>query len=201
MNSEEGMSMAKMAVTVLLVVLVIGAVVAIVYAAYSWFGSGTDKLTDNVNSIQASQYSQYDNSQVSGSDVLAALKNYRDSDMCIFISNLNNQNKEFRAKHPGSLTAYNYCVLAEDTDSSFKNTKLAIDKDNGNWYIGGSRDTAVSRKFKDEDMVDLDKNTNMTPTTTQGNADCYVKSTATWYAQLVYDNTDDVCGILFRQMN
>ena len=37
MNSEEGISLAKMAVAVLLVVLVIGAVVAIVYAASSWF--------------------------------------------------------------------------------------------------------------------------------------------------------------------
>ena len=54
MNSEEGVSLAKMAVTVLLVVLVIGAVVAIVYAAYSWFSSGTDKLGAQVISIDKS---------------------------------------------------------------------------------------------------------------------------------------------------
>ena len=49
MNSDEGISLAKMAVAVLLVVLVIGAVVAIVYKAYSWFNSGADKLGDQFN--------------------------------------------------------------------------------------------------------------------------------------------------------
>ena len=73
MNSEEGVSLAKMAVTVLLVVLVIGAVVAIVYKAYSWFNSGSDKLGDQVTSIGSSSYSQYDDVMVKGTDVLSAL--------------------------------------------------------------------------------------------------------------------------------
>ena len=86
MNSDEGISLAKMAVAVLLVVLVIGAVVAIVYKAYSWFNSGADKLGDQVNSIDSSSYSTYDDSQVSGTDVLTALKTYRDSDIAIVIA-------------------------------------------------------------------------------------------------------------------
>ena len=69
MNSDEGISLAKMAVAVLLVVLVIGAVVAIVYKAYSWFNSGADKLGDQVNSIDSSSYSTYDDSQVSGTEI------------------------------------------------------------------------------------------------------------------------------------
>ena len=87
MNSEEGMSMAKMAVTVLLVILVIGAVVGIVYMAYSWFNSGTDKLSDTVTSIDKSSFSNYDDAQVTGSEVLSALRNYRESDICIAIVN------------------------------------------------------------------------------------------------------------------
>ena len=87
MNSEEGTSLAKMAVTVLLVVLVIGAVVGVVYMAYSWYTSGSDKLGDQVNSLDSSAYSQFDDKQCTGTDVLTALKTYRDSDVAIFIDN------------------------------------------------------------------------------------------------------------------
>ena len=87
MNSEEGTSLAKMAVTVLLVVLVIGAVVGVVYMAYSWYTSGTDKLGDQVNSLDSSAYSQFDDKQCTGTDVRTALKTYRDSDVAIFIDN------------------------------------------------------------------------------------------------------------------
>ena len=87
MNSEEGTSLAKMAVSVLLVVLVIGAVVTVVYMAYSWFTSGSEKLGDQVNSLDSSAYSQYDDTQITGTDVLTALKTCRDSDVAIVIDN------------------------------------------------------------------------------------------------------------------
>lgn len=197
MNSEEGMSLAKMAVTVLLVVLVIGAVVALVYTAYSWFNSGSDKLGDQVNSIDASSYSQYDDAQVSGTDVLTALKTYRDSDIAIFICNATNGG--YDPAGTSVSTAFNYCGLAtQSTDYSSADgtgktvNSLAINGE-GLWAgvtISWNANTGLANR-----------NTNFSPTTNKSLAACYVKQGGQFYSNLVYDDTTgEVCGILFRQM-
>ena len=193
MNSEEGTSLAKMAVAVLLVVLVIGAVVAIVYAAYSWFNSGTSKLSDQVMSIDKSAYSQYDDAQVSGTDVLSALKSYRESDIAILI--MNNQNNSGNPAYDAAATTakcMNYCAMViPEADANGLSTITKNDT-SGLWEV---------------DKIDFNgavakRNTNFSPTTTTSNAQAYVKQSAKWYANLVYSKeTGDVCGIMFRQMN
>lgn len=197
MNSEEGMSMAKMAVTVLLVVLVISAVAGIVYAAYSWFTSGTDKLADNVTSISDSAMSQYDDQTVSGSDVLSALKQYRNSDIVICISNLKNQNGTFSSTQTDT-KCYAYCALPKNATAAAEFTLNYGD-------VGGS--VGEQYHFKDgfkyaTDGISIERNTNFSPATTKSNADAFVKQSASFYANLVYDaSTGDVAGIIFRQMN
>lgn len=204
MNSDEGVSLAKMAVTVLLVVLVIGAVVAIVYAAYSWFSSGTDKLGDQVTSIDKSAFSQYDDTKVSGTDVLSALKTYRESEIAIFISNLKNQDGTYTATpRTGTIKSYNYCALASDGN----NAQVAGEEcslvryDEATGSLAGCF-TIENGLYYDEATQNLARNTNFSPTTTNSRANEFVKQSANWYANLVYDETTgDVCGILFRQMN
>lgn len=210
MNSEEGVSLAKMAVTVLLVVLVIGAVVAVVYAAYSWFNSGTSKLGDQVTSIDKSAYSQYDDTQVSGTDVLSALKAYRESEIGIFIANSKATGNTAFVSAPASgatVQAMNYCALAGGTGNGAStvtptktgsNYLMTVTYDGSQWGV-----TAIS--YKDaagNDTAVAMSNTNFSPTTQTNNAACYVKQSAKWYSNLVYSSeTGDVCGILFRQMN
>lgn len=214
MNSEEGMSLAKMAVTVLLVVLVIGAVVAIVYAAYAWYTKGTDKLTDQVVSIDKSSFSQYDNAQVSGSDVLSALKTYRESDIAIIICNLNNQGGTFTQPKTGegatdtSVAGYNYCALINVATVNEKGEVTKTDAQTAdalatvNWKTKDGYWSVAGLAFDQGDKVSLKRNTNFSPTTTQGDAAHFVKQSANWYANLITDkSTGDVCGILFRQMN
>lgn len=197
MSSDEGMSMAKMAVTVLLVVLVIGAVVGIVYAAYSWFNSGTDKLSDNVSSISDTALSQYDDCVVHGDDVLAALKNFRNSEYTVLISNLKNQGNTY-SQTPKSVDAMAYCALP----TGFQANKTANVKYN---EIGGtslgSQYNVDGLLYKDDAVVPQ-VNTNFSPTTTKSNKDAFVKKSAQWYSNLVYDNTTgDIVGVIFRQMN
>lgn len=199
MNSEEGVSLAKMAVTVLLVVLVIGAVVAIVYSAYSWFTSGADKLGDQVVSIDKSSFSQYDDAQVSGTDVLSALKAYREADIAIVIANKNNQNPTGFKKDTAPTTAYNYCAIIADATKDATTGAYTV-----NLVYNNSRFETNDGKglMWGDDNISLTRNTNFSPTTTQGNSNQFVKQSATWYANLIYDSTTgDVCGILFRQMN
>ena len=191
MNSEEGMSMAKMAVTVLLVVLVIGAVVALVYAAYSWFSGGSDKLADTVTSIDKSSFSQYDDAQVSGTGVLSALKSYRESDIAIFIANTQCQSGGFK-QPPESTNCYVYCALPKDWEAG-KSKQLTYNKTS-------SRFEFESFQY-DGSGVNITKNTNFSPTTTAGSAETYVRQSANWSANLVYDTaTDEIAGIIFRQM-
>ena len=215
MNSEEGISLAKMAVAVLLVVLVIGAVVAIVYAAYSWFNGGTEKLGDQVSSIGASAYSQYDDVQVTGNDVLSALKTFRDADFAVVICNNNNYNTNttFQPGNPGSvnvLDARNYCAKLRKVAAG----KDAENKDDGTFTltITGSGDPAdgsivYSNNRFETTNIDFNasgisqKNTNFSPTTDSSFAHSFVRTTGTFYSKLLYSSeTGDACGVIFFQV-
>jgi len=213
MNSDEGMSMAKMAVAILLVVLVIGAVVALVYAAYSWYSSGSDQLTDNVTSIGDSTLAQYDNQTVSGSDVLSALKNFRNSELSIFIANLQLQkgtdtNYTFNSGQVGVKSCPVYCALPKDvatTTTGGDGSQTTVDPtfDLKAAEVSGVGNVYCIDGFEYEtDQITIKRNTNFSPTTTKSNTTAYVRQNAQWYSNLVYDETTgDVAGIVFRQMN
>ena len=199
MNSEEGMSMAKMAVMILLAVLVIGAVVGLVFMAYSWFSSGNDKLTDTVTSIDKASYSQFDDKQVSGTDVISALSTYRESDIAIFVSNKSNGGYDVYAAGSGAIKACNYCALVSNNGS-----EPTADNNNNYVYSLTQADGKItcSDFAYDASGIATIRNTNFSPTTTNSNSNAYVKQSAKWYSKLVYsETTDDVAGILFMQMN
>ena len=215
MNSEEGISLAKMAVAVLLVVLVIGAVVAIVYAAYSWFNGGTEKLGDQVSSIGASAYSQYDDVQVTGNDVLSALKTFRDADFAVVISNNNNYNTNttFQPGNPSSvnaLDARNYCAKLRKVEAG----KDAEQKDDGTFTLaitgkGDPTDGSIVYHNNRFETTNIDfnasgisqKNTNFSPTTDSSFSHAFVRTTGTFYSKLLYSSeTGDACGVIFFQV-
>lgn len=199
MNSEEGMSMAKMAVTVLLVILVIGAVVGIVYMAYSWFNSGTDKLSDTVTSIDKSSFSNYDDAQVTGAEVLSALRNYRESDICIAIRNTNNNQGYDAANGPVDQCPV-YIALPTGAATQNNLSKVTIKHEKVNEAIGEAYCIDGFQYAKDN--ISVVKNTNFSPTTTTSSVDTYVKQSAKWYANLIYNKaTGEIAGILFRQMS
>ena len=200
MNSEEGTSLAKMAVTVLLVVLVIGAVVGVVYMAYSWYTSGTDKLGDQVNSLDSSAYSQFDDKQCTGTDVLTALKTYRDSDVAIFIDN--GKCGAGYALDATSATVKNYCALAVGAavDNGTNTYDISLNNQEGKWFIGTGTDKADIDFDNTAGMAK--RNTNFSPTQTKGSTyeKAYVSQKANFYSNLVYDSEGEVCGIMFRRM-
>lgn len=191
MNSQEGMDLAKMAVTVLLVVLVVGAVFFIAYKAYAWFTSGSDKLGDQVTSIDKSAYSRYDDAQVTGSDVTSALKTYRETDIAVFVCNKSNGGY---TDGQTAVNAYNYCAVADGFDAQTSAQSLAYDEDEGGYHFGG---------YTLDSSTNMPKhNTNFSPCSTKSSSDTYVKTSAKFYSKLVYDDTTgEVGGILFMQMN
>lgn len=200
MDSQEGISLGKMAVAILLVLLVIGAVVSIAYAAYSWFTSGADKLEDQVVSIDKSSFSQYDDAIVSGSNVLSALKTYRESNIAVLISNTNIRGGGAYAAG-ADVQCANYCALVDGAHVQNANdNKEKVDYQVQVTYVNDQYQLA-GLDYAD-DGVSINKNTNFSPTTQTGRKNCFVKQTADWYANLVYDaETGDVAGILFQQVN
>lgn len=204
MDSKEGMDMAKMAVQILLVLVVISAVVALLYLAYSWFNSGSAKLGDQVNSIDSSAYSMYDDAQVTGTDVLTALKTYRDADLCIVIANgkdsSNYASSIGKKGGPDAISGLNYCA------------KIAT-KEGGTEWVAGTADKVVELTYNNDryEVPDLvwnpntgitDRNTNFSPTTQKSNANAYVKTGAQFYSKLIYSTaTGEMCGIVFTIMD
>ena len=204
MDSKEGMDMAKMAVQILLVLVVISAVVALLYLAYSWFNSGSAKLGDQVNSIDSSAYSMYDDAQVTGTDVLTALKTYRDADLCIVIANGKNSSNYAssigKEGGPGAISGLNYCA------------KIA-NEEGGDEWVAGTADKVVELTYNNDryEVPDLvwnpntgitDRNTNFSPTTQKSNANAYVKTGAQFYSKLIYSTaTGEMCGIAFTIMD
>ena len=204
MDSKEGMDMAKMAVQILLVLVVISAVVALLYLAYSWFNSGSAKLGDQVNSIDSSAYSMYDDAQVTGTDVLTALKTYRDADLCIVIANgkdsSNYASSIGKEGGPAAISGLNYCA------------KIAK-KEGGEEWVAETADKVVELTYNNDryEVPDLvwnpntgitDRNTNFSPTTQKSNANAYVKTGAQFYSKLIYSTaTGEMCGIVFTIMD
>ena len=206
MNSEEGVSLAKMAVTVLLVVLVIGAVVAIVQKAYSWFNSGSDKLGDQVTSIGSSAYSQYDDVMVKGTDVLSALKSYRDAEFGVVIVNLQNMNgTAYTPSTPNAnCSGHSYCGTIKGTkaDDQFSvkvassgeptDCTVAYNDKEGKYFC-------TNLAFDPSGLVV--RNTNFSVTTDSSQPGCFIKQTGSFYSKLIYSkDTGDVCGIIFLQV-
>lgn len=206
MDSKEGMDMAKMAVQILLVLVVISAVVALLYLAYSWFNSGSAKLGDQVNSIDSSAYSMYDDAQVTGTDVLTALKTYRDADLCIVIANgkkgSSNYTSSVGADPVGSIKGLNYCAKIANKE----------EEEGKQWAVGSASEcvelTYNNDRYEVPDLVwnpntgITDRNTNFSPTTQKSNAGAYVKTGAQFYSKLIYSTaTGEMCGIAFTIMD
>lgn len=197
MDSKEGMDMAKMAVTILLVLVVISAVVALVYLAYSWFNSGAAKLGDQVNSIDSSAYSKYDDTQCTGTDVLTALKTYRDADLMIVIANGQGTCSKYKdtiGNSNANVLGYNYCALESTvTDQAAAEAgpiTIGYDATKGGYHVADlnwNTNTGVTNK-----------NTNFSPTTNKSKSETYVKTGAQFYSKLIYsDATGEMCGMMF----
>lgn len=202
MDANEGITLAKAAVAVLLVILVIGAIIALVYLALNWYNSGSDKLSDQVNSITASSYSQYDDAQVSGTKLITSLDEYRSSDISIIIAN-KEVNGGFYTGTPSTIKgAYAYCAIPSDAKDVNNGYTTDVTYNDSGAFEGKYTVSSITTTTEGDTMPTVNHNTNFSPVKNKGTADTYVKRTANWYANLVYDeSTGDVCGILFQQMD
>ena len=183
-DQNEGLKVSNIVIGVLIFLVVVSAVVAFVMWGANKFNQSTADLEDTVTGVEIARFNQYDENDVSGSDVLAAAKTYRTSEMAIFVS----------TKKLNSGSVYD---LSD-----------AVDELGDYEAFGYNGNGADDLEFNDETghfeasilVAEPENNTNYTHLSTKGQ-DAYINSNGRYWATLVYDaDVQEVAGILFRQI-
>lgn len=183
-DQNEGLKVSNLVIGVLIFLVVVAAVVAFVMWGSNRFNGAVSDMQDTVDGVDIAKYNQYDENEVSGSDVLTAAKTYRNMEMAIFVSTkkLNGSVYDLTQNYD-AVGAYETFGYNGGGDAA---TTLQFDQDSG--------------KFTAEILVvSPTNNTNYTHMTTKGQ-DAYINSNGKYWASLVFDEeTGEVAGILFRQ--
>ena len=183
-DQNEGVKVSNIVIGVLVFAVIAAAVIAFVMWGANRFNKAQSDLADTVEGVDIARFNQYDDNEVSGTDVLTAVKTYRNMDMCIFVST--------KKQNGGN-------VYDLTQDASLLSTVTAYGHNGQQAQVAWDADKG---KFTANILVadnQLQNNTNVTPLTTKGQ-DPYVNQQGKFWATLVYDSdTMDVAGILFRQ--
>lgn len=219
MSSEEGNSVVKAGIAVLLVIVVIGIIVGFVMWGVSRFNSATSQMSDTYDSIAASDISAYDGATKTGSEVVAAIKQLAPNYTMIvgtasgfdYVA-LNGTAAGTAVSTTGDAAGnygkqcwYNVGYIAGDmnlgdnTGSFIKSTK------DGKIYIGqndpdktGSSVNPKSQRMNmDTSMLTMTSDPTA-PTTQNPN---YIADGNKYYSQLLYDpSTRTPCGVIFAKL-
>lgn len=189
-TGDEGLSLGKLIVGALIVLMIIGLVVGVVYLLADKFSGVTKKVTDTIDSAATSVYSDYDNKEKTGDDVITACKTYRGQNIAIVIEQAG--------------TAHTYSDLAADVTGYNYNALLT------GFTAGATGSVTYSPEgYFTNQGIALDANTglptlntNFAPITNKAQVSTtYVKKTARYYSNLIYSlDTGEVCGIVFQRM-
>lgn len=183
-EQNEGTKIVGIVVGILLFLVVMAAVVGLVMWGTNKFNSTNSTMQEQVTGVENAIYTAYDEAEVSGSDVLAACKTYKNSSMNIYVST-KKQNGGFYDFTTGTADALStYEAFGYNGQSG--TTALQFNPDEGH--------------FTDEVLVESPQaNVTYQHLTTKG-SDSYVNQNGKFWASLVYDSeTGEVAGVLFRQ--
>jgi len=187
-EQNESTKIIGIVVGILLFLVVMAAVVGLVMWGTGKFNSTQSTLQDQVDALDEAIYTAYDEVEVSGSDVLAACKTYKNIDMLIVVSTkAHNGNAFYDVTKSDFLKAPNkyYAVGTGAEPGKTENSDIEYDEDAGHFIATVSGST--------------NKNSQYSTLSSKGNSAC-INSSGRFYAQLIYDaDTSNVAGILFRQ--
>lgn len=187
-ENNEGTKITGIVVGILLFLIVMAAVVGLVMWATGKFNTTQSKMQEQVSGVENAIYAAYDETEISGADVLAACKTYKNSSMNIYVSTkkLNGSFYDFTSasnasqlNSVGGCAAFGYNVASADQ-------KPTYDEGTGHFV-----DTVL--------VSNPTSNTAFQPLTAKG-SESYVNQNGKFWSSLVYDtDTGEVAGILFRQ--
>ncbi len=187
-DQNEGTKVINIVIAILLFIMVAAAVFGVVMWGLNKYNETQADLTDQVDSMEIAKYSMYDEMEVSGTDVLTAVKTYKDLEMCVFVVTKKMNGGSVYTFGTGGSDPIDDCTPAAYGYNGNNLTGQALQYDDD---LGG---------FAAEVLVaQPDNNKNVTPLTTKGD-DSYVNQKGKFWASLVYDkDTGEVAGVLFRQ--
>lgn len=210
MGVDEGKQAAGGGISIGLLVLIIAAVVAFVILGLGFFTRSQNRISETVGSLDAAQFSAYDNKTITGDQVMSAVRTYIGQNIVLVIDNKNSDIEFFTAgtgdtlpvvidgTSYGQAAPYNVGLMAkasaEGGDSG--QAQLVYNMNDGHIYTGAAPtgDTNI--------MMSTDRNTNIRPLVTKvigtDASALYVESGATYYSVLLYEpSTRTVNGIAF----
>lgn len=212
MGVDEGKEASSGGFTILFFVLIIAAVVAFVIYGLGQFTKGQSRLSQTVGSLDAAQFSAYDNKVITGDQVMSAVRTFINQDIVLVVDNVND-NVNFYTVGTGdtlTLTAssatgdfykspapYNVGLEAiASEDGTGTTAQLQYNSADGHIYTG------MKPEGTKNIMMAMTRNTNIRPLVTKvidGNASAmYVESGASYYSVLLYEpSTRTVNGIAF----
>lgn len=192
-DAKEGFSVVKIGLGSLLVLALIGIVFAIFMLGSNKVNSTTNDLSNTMDSAELMQYAAYDNTEVKGSDVLTAVKNYQTQNIKIYVATkAGNGATPYSATDlsngtgiSGSVYTYGYMGVQGSSD-----TAPTLNAESGAWEASIVPGSAGSETF----------NKNFTPLTDKNSTETYVSQSGRFWSYLVYDtSTGEMSGILFVQ--
>lgn len=206
MNVDEGKETAKGGVSLFIVVLVIAVVVSLVMLGLGWFNRGSSKLSDTVNSLDSSQFTSYNETEVTGDMVRSAIQSFITQDVILVIDATGEVYKGSKLAKAGDELAT--AVDQDKTDALVYNCGLVASQEEaptaGNLYVGA--DGKIYGGKKDDDSVlTTYKNQSMKPLQQKRLADKtnknYIAPGGKYYCKVIYDpSSTTAVGILFSKV-
>lgn len=188
--SEDMSAMIRTGVTLVLVAALISAVLNIVSIATTAISTGMNTLQSGVGKLNTQEFETYNQTTLTGTEVLSALNLYNNRDVAVCIQTNTLRGSAFATANEGKGKYHNYGPL-----------------------VGGS---AATPEFDVSSQYDADKarlvlefvttganndlvyNTSYKPAKQKGDKN-YVNPTGKFLSKLIYDSSGDIIGIAFQQ--
>lgn len=174
----------KIAITAIVIVVIIGLVFGFLYMTLNANARSQERLASNLTDFDRRAFDQYDQTEITGSQVIAAIKQFRDQPIAVLV--------ETRAE-PGRVVNYNATIGAAGTapPAPFSGPAsaaiLPTDDGNGRFVLSGNR--VVWKESQ---------NYNTTNTTRKSSRE-YINPAGKFAANIVYDDNSEIIALYLRQ--
>lgn len=181
--SDDWTSLVKNAVSVLVIILAISVVLLLSYFGLNSANKGSEKLASTTSSMDEKAYDTYNQTTISGTTVLSAIKNYQNQPMAILV----------RTKR--STDIMNYAAYLGATGASSAPS---------NWVFSGALNkpdgtSGMPSKLITENALYIDyQNTDLTKATKKSE-NYYINPNAKFRSVLLYDVNEEIVGIYMEQ--
>ena len=193
---------AKIGIILCILVFLIAIIFSLLTIVRNITNTEASQMQNGLDQMSESQFNDYDQKTVTGTQVMSALKIFEGQNVAIVI-----QTSQSAAKSAKGKGGYNYGALIIKADASNTGTFPGDEKssdDLGATFCINEGVLAAERGFYRANLLN-DKgaykfNWNVRPCGQSG-TDTYVRSSGKFFAQLIKDSTDTIVGVVFRQLN